>query len=335
MWRLTNLVLILLCLFGRAGPLFGSTQENQEKVPEQNKPPVAEQPLSCSDKSSPAFWDNLMHLPVQFINWQKKENILTGQFASPAIFSANQVVFRLLQEDKDGQGSFFEIDDEWEKEMSRKSFLKKIKQDFWVVSYLTINNEKVICEAHQFKTWQSLEISYAQGVKNYSVKVLEFWQNLRVTPVYFIEIRENRAFWLFLRSTDKNQMPEPNEGIGLANGMLVGKFQRFGDGSIGEVLDHDFFDIDPNCVFHIAERKDPRSIKIPKIDSPFTLGSLRIRAKPIDRQYFVKNAPMSPWLWICFYQKDYDKKALVMLRTLGLAPEENGNGNHENGKKLK
>ena len=139
-------------------------------------------------------------------------------------------------------------------------------------------------------------------------------------------------------------MPEPNEGIGLANGMLVGKFQRFGDGSIGEVLDHDFFDIDPNCVFHIAERKDPRSIKIPKIDSPCTLGSLRVRAKPVDREYFIKNGPLSPGFWMCFYQKDFDKKELVLLRTLGLSPIENGNGkkndngkneNGKNGKNLK
>lgn len=340
MWRLINLTLVLLCLFGRAS-LFGldsiQTQEIQAQKsvqPEWSKPkPVLDQPLSCNDRTTPAFWDSLSHLPVQFINMRKESRTLIGQFASPNVLSIKQIEFKLGPENKE-EKKFFQINGEWEEEINQKVFLKKFKNDFWAVSYLTINKENVICEAHQFKDWRSLEVSYAQGSKNLNVKTVEFWNNLKSVPISFYEIRHDKAFWIFLLYL--GNIPVPEEPITLENGKLVNKYQRFNDGSYGVILDHDVFTIDKNCIFHVIEKKDPRLIKIPKSNmAQFALGGHKIRAKPVDRDYFVKNAPQN--FWLCFYEKDFENRALVLLRAMGISLDEenskkNGNGKNQNGK---
>lgn len=327
MWRLINATLILLCLFGRAS--FLRAQEPQLEKP------TASEKLSCSDRMSPAYWENLSYLPVQFINIRKESGTLIGQFASPDILSVNQIEFKLAPEGKDEEDSFFKVSGEWEEKISRRVFLKNFKNDFWVVNYLTINSERVICEAHQFKDWRALEVSYAQGLKNYNVKNEKFWNNLKSTPAYFQEIKGDNAFWIFLVNIGATPIPEYPEPIKLENGAVINKYQRFVDGTSGVVLDHDFFTIDKNCIFHIVEKKDPKLINIPKIKRPqLTLGSYKIRVLLVDREYFVKNAPREPHQpWLCFYEKDFENKKLVLLRAIGPSEDkENGNGKNQNGK---
>ena len=153
-----------------------------------------------------------------------------------------------------------------------------------------------------------------------------------MVPAYFAEVKNGHAFWFFLRDTGSTAAPEQQETVRLQNGFLVNKHQKFIDGTIGEILDHDFFTIDANCIFQLAERKDPRSIKIPKTNSKIELGSLKIRVKFSDREYFLKNATISvPAPWLCFYERDYQNKALVLLRAVGIVTE-NGNGKNESGK---
>lgn len=325
MWRLINFVLVLLCLFGR--PRFLRAQEIQLEKPNTNEQP------SCNDRTTPAFWENLSHLPVQFTNRHKESGILVGQFISSEVFDFTRIEFKLTPENKKEEGLFFQVDGDWEEEISRKAFLKKFKNDLWVVSYLTVGKENVICEAHQVKNWQSLVVSYAQGSKNFNIKTPAFWNNLKAVPVYFNEVKEDNAFWLFIQELGNASVPEYAEPIRLQNGKLVNKYQKFSNGALGIVLDHDFFTIDKNCVFHVMEKKDPRLIQIPKIKmTQFALNGRKIRVRPVDRDYFNKNALQKPWL--CFYEKDFENRALVLLRAVGVSSNENNgkkNGNNKKG----
>lgn len=358
MWRLVNSIPILLCLFGRAN--FLSAQEIQLEKPTNNESRFSPNQsdldenrgfsilqaksgqLSCNDRTKPAFWDNLSFLPIRFINRHKESGILTGQFASPDVISIKQLEFKLVPESKEEKGLFFRPDKGWEKEINRKTFLERFKKDFWLISYLTIDEERIVCDAHQFQNWQSLVVSYAQGSKNYNVKTEEFWTNLKSIPAYFQEIKENSAFWLFILDIGNMPVPEYSEPIRLQNGVLVNRYLKFNDGNLGVVLDNDFFTIDKNCVFHVIEKKDPKLIKIPKIKiTQFELGSQKIRVKPVDREYFVKNAleePRQPWL--CFYERDFENKLLLLLRAISM-PIENGSGKknsndkNQNGKNSK
>ena len=151
MWRSINFVLILLCLFGRVNFL------QAQKV--QTEKETANEQLNCNDRTNPAYFDNLSYLPVKFISRHKESEMLVAQFTSPIIFAANQIKFKLVPETKGETGLFFRVNGEWEEEISRKNFLKKLKEDFWVVSYLTIDKDKVICNAHQFKNWLALQAS--------------------------------------------------------------------------------------------------------------------------------------------------------------------------------
>lgn len=327
MWRLINFSLVLLCLFGRAN--FLQAQEIQTE-----KQTVDEQ-LSCNDITSPAYYDNLSYLPVKFLNRQKESEILVAQFASPVIFSAKSIEFKLTPETKEEKGLFLQVDGEWQEIISRKVFFKKFKKDFWLVSYLTLNNENVICGAQQFNNWRSLEVSYAQGSQNFHIGTIEFWKDLKSTPAYFHEIKEDRAFWFFLQDTNSMFLPEQQEEtIRFENGKLVNKYQRSFDGTVGKILDHDFFIIDPNCVFNVLEKKDQRLIQIPKIKiTQVELRSYKIRSKQVDREHFIRDALKEPIpLWFCFYKKDFKNKALVLLRVVRAVPDEESNGKDKNSK---
>lgn len=326
MWRLVKSILIFLCLFDRTNFLYS-----------QETPLVSK--LSCDNRTIPDFWNNLSYLPVQFIITDKKNGTLTGQFASPYVSLFKPIEFKLTPEDKNEMNMFFKIDGEWGKGIDRKTFWKKSKEGFWIVSYLNIGGERIICNAHQFKNWQSLEASYAQGSKNFSVTTIEFWNNLKAKAVYIQEIKDNDILWIFVLNLGNVPSPEYVETIDLSNGEVINKYPRFYNGTTGVVLDYGFFTMDKNCVFHELEKREPKSINIPKVTKkPFILGSLEIRAKPVSREYFIKHAPQEPWL--CFYEVNPKNETPVLLRAISepLYKEnnnKNGNGKDQNGKNSK
>ncbi|MEK7151178.1 MAG: hypothetical protein AAB784_00485 [Patescibacteria group bacterium] len=308
---------LFLILFGRASPFQKNDQE--EKI-------VKGFPINgcLSDPDSLDSWDEVLTLPVKFI--ENKEGVLIAHFVSKSMFQ--QFYFKLPQDLKSG---FFSVDGEWEEEISRKEFLKKIKKDFWMLAYrekiVDQKKENIICEAHQFKNWESLAVNYGSSSSNIlkSVDTVAFWQNIRVRPVYFYghALEEDRMFWLFLNET-KDPIDE-NDLVRLENDLYLTRVFKSRDGFLLKLLDYGRFFIAKDCVFHEVETKDPMKIKVPLRDFKMTFGKTRSRLKVIDRLQFLEKA--KAYLWLCFFDKDSN----ILIRGVMVNPVENNEDADKNG----
>ncbi|MDP3954402.1 MAG: hypothetical protein Q8Q06_03220 [bacterium] len=305
--------------------------QDQGQKEDSSKAEPGEATLSCADSGSLAFYENLSQIPIKFVSISPDKDILTGQFASPTMILYNRLEFKITPVTKNEQNIFFETDGDWAREISRKRFLKKSKKDFWLITYLTINQENIICQAYQFKTWEALRGTYSQEAK-FATDTFEFWKNTRIKSVHFYQVDEvrdsdgevsgHRVYWIFVTPTKGVEMSGDDEVIALDSGKFINRIQYFADGE-ARIVDYGFFIIDNNTVFHTVELKNPR---LPRVKlSIMELGMLRVRPKIVDKSYFL-NRIEAPWT--CFY----DIESLKISRAVeGISPEENGE-NKNNGK---
>lgn len=312
--------------------------EQRERVRQSDKQETS--PLSCEDRNSLAFFDNISQIPIKFLNRRKDTEVLVGQFASPTVLSYKQLEFNLSPEKKNEKNLFFMVDGEWEEEVGRKIFLKKFKNDFWLTSYITVGQENVICEAHQFKNWESLRVSYAQGSKSYSVDTTEFWQNVRTKLVYFYKLDEmnkisggvvdDGAYWLFVVPTGGIRSESDNIPVKLEDGRLVNKISMFADGTEVRMVDNGIFLFDDKTIFHTTEIKISKLPRVRLANMEF--GMLKVRSKPVEKKYFVDNLLNGSWL--CFYDKE-NHKLLRVVEVISLEGRNGNGGNNKNGKNKK
>lgn len=332
--------LIPLSLFLGVIPGMPQDQEQNENIDKINGVSEGEL-LSCQDTSSLLFYENLSQIPIKFLRKSTDGEFLIGQFASPTVIFFKEFKFRITSEIKDERNLFFETDGNWEQEISRKTFIKKIKKDFWLVTYLTVNQENIICRANQFRDWESLRISYGHEAK-LAVDTMEFWKNMRAKFVFFYQIDEiqdtgqeaksYRAYWTFVVPTNGISMAGDDELELLDSDKLVRRIQQFSDGEEARIIDHGFFIINDQTIFHTIDLKIP---KLPRIKlARMEFGMLKARPRPVDKDYFFKTTD-SPWT--CFYN---NKDGKLLRAVEAVSPEENGenkkNGNNdENGKNTK
>lgn len=295
MWRSINFILVLLCLFGR----FSFAADVC----------ITEDPSTSLEQSS--------IMPVQFVSYENE--ILTALFVSKIM--SEKMEFHLASVLEHG---LFETNGEWEEEISRKTFLKKIKKDYWMVVYKKAGEKNVLCGAHQFKNLESLRINYGQASDNLlkTVDTIAYWRTMKVRPLAFYAVEEERGCWLFLTVTDE-PLSKENEYVELENKQLIPQIFKTKDNTHLQVVEHGVFTIAKNCVFHILETKPPKKVRLPMTDTGITLGRPRARVKSVDKAYFIEN--MKKYLWLCFF----DEKAGVLLRIVQMpeTPEENGNNN--------
>lgn len=333
--RLCLIFIIPLALFGPAGlvALPGAPQEQKRQ-----KAKESAAPLGCEDRTSQGFYENLSIIPIKFLSKSKNNETLTGLFVNPMVADFRRFEFKLTPEKKDEKGLFFQVDGEWEEEIGRKVFLKKFKNDFWLVMYLVNNRENIICEAHQFKDWEALRASYAQGKGSHLVDIPKFWENLKVKLVYFYNLDavkkdsggllDDGAYWVSVVPTDGLHLPEDEAPVKLEGGKLVNRITKFPDGTEVRIVDHGIFLISDDSVFHTLELKNP---KLPRVKlANIELGMLKIRSRPVDKKYFVENLKNSAWL--CFY----DSENYKLLRVVEASYSEEGtskNGQSDNNAK--
>lgn len=297
MWRLINFLLVLLCLLGRASPyLLAQTDIMSDKK--------LVTPDSCEN---PRYF-NL--LPVQFIAKDEDSSgnlILTGDFASPLM--SGLVKFKLPS----GQKDSFSIkkDDDWGEQIDRKRFLKKFKKGFWFVVYLA-SEENTICGAYQFKNWEALRSSFAddRDGATRAVDTLVLWERLRLRPLMFVEIKDNKAYWIFVSLVSGPRTENDEVKIVLKNGMIANKRLLGKDGVDGRIEDHGVYTLHKNTVFNTSEIE---SSKI-KIGSYSLFSNFRVRAKLVDFNYFLEKSTTS--IWFCFY----DEKTNVIVRLIEMVP---------------
>lgn len=307
MWRLINFSLVLLCLLGRIS--------------------LAES--TCSGQNSLDFRDNVSVIPVQFVDYN--DGHLTAMFASKTM--VERIKFRLPS---DLKNSFFEVNGEWEEEIGQRAFLKKIKKDYWMVAYKNQEGENILCEAHQFKNLESLRATYGQSSDNLlkTVDTPAYWRAMKIKPLSFHAIEEEKGYWLFLAETSE-PIPDENEYVELENNTIAPTILKTLDDAHLRVVDHGVFTIAKNCIFNILETRNSKKVKLPMTDVGITLSRPKVRVKPIDRAYFVENS--RKYFWLCFFDQDTN----VLLRAVQMSndPKEdaanNKNDKESNGKNLK
>lgn len=285
--------IFLMPILGRASPPGQRSSDEQGQV-EENFPG----PDACGDRSSLEFRSTISFVPVKFIN-KREDGTLIAQFSTRTMFE--QMEFKLPRKLKRG---FFEMNGDWEVEISRRVFLKKFKKDFWLVSYvIDQNKDKLICEVSQFKVWQALNASFADSDNPArSLDSLAYWLDMGSKEVYFYNIKSDKAYWVFAVEADTISPNDRSETIKLDDGEHYINRALIHGGSMFKVIDHGVYVLDPHCVFNVVETKGPKiRVPVPKLPD-ITFGKVKMRPKPVDRNYFTGHALKSPWL--CFYNKN-------------------------------
>ncbi len=257
------------------------------------------------DPNSPQFWNSMRVMPVKFLD--KTGDQLSAVFASD--YFLKNITFVLPPEPEKEQRLqtvFFEQGKGWEEKIDRKSFLKKFKKDYWLTTYLAIKEENIIIDAHQFKNWQALRVSYASHPDHLrrSVDSPEFWEDVRKTLGVFYDIQGDKAFWIFLNPVEKNEpfVKSDYQYINLLNGYLlerrITKINRTFD---FRVLEQGVLNLQKNTVFDKSELEIDKPRKV--LNVTIFDGKLRLRPISVDKEYFVANAAKE--FWICFYDSKY------------------------------
>ncbi len=251
----------------------------------------------CNNKRSPDFWKGLSMIPIQFVKKEDDDHLI-GLFISETTVEQMKFILPAINPKR----AFFESSGGWENEISRRQFLKKFKEDLWLVAYLA-DRGNIICEAHQVKNWESLRVSYAHEQDNIlsDINTKKFWLNMKVMPVFFDKILANQAHWFFL--VPANELPKDyvSEGDVLSeeNDARAHSSFKARDGIVFKALDKGIFIISKDSVFHTLELKKSRQIL------KIIVTKTKIRAKSISQDYFVENFNKS--FWMCYYDKDTNK----------------------------
>ncbi|MDP3731347.1 MAG: hypothetical protein Q8R34_02530 [bacterium] len=263
------------------------------------------------DTNSLEFWNNARILPVRFLD--KKDDregntYLSGIFASNYVLERTEFILPAHQKEY----AFFEHNKEWEEQIDRKTFLKKYKKDFWLVTYFKAGTDNVIVNAHQFKQWESIKQSYASHPDQLrrSADHPDFWQDMRIKPAFFYAFDGDKAYWVFLETINNTEpySESDHQILTLANNSTARKRILGHSGFDVRILDQGMLFIQKNTVFHRQELENSKARKM----LTFTLTDARLRLRPllIDREYFVKNSPKH--FWICFY----DSKLQSLVRVV-------------------
>jgi len=257
-----------------------------------------------SDQWELDFWASLRVIPVKFIS-KTKDNTLIAEFVSD--LAIRQINFRISPEKPH---AFSKTSGGWEEELDDKRFLKEMKNEFWLVIYFA-GGENIIHEAHQFKTWKSIDVSFPPDDQQItkSNKTLAYWSRLRIKLLYFYYIEGDEANWI-LFSTSDNRPVESNEVLELKNNFRI---RRRGlpskDNAALQVSETGTFLIDEKTTFTTVEVK---TSKLPSI--PFMGSGIKTKPQTVSKDYFVKNSNKS--LWICFYDNQSKKIIRVNERKL-------------------
>ena len=299
-FKLTFLFLIFLTFLAQetyARPP-GGQDDNKSDGKKENKESVN----GClENQQSLDFWQGLAILPVQFVDRNKDGTVLSGQFSS-SLF-VQHIDFKLLPDQK---GDFFSMDGNWEEKISRRSFLKKFKKDYWLVGYLP-DRGNLICEAHQMKNWGFLYANFAQDSTSVvkSVDSISFWRKLKIKPLYFYSVKDDKAYWLFFEPTVGSVAPEEVQSvIKLDDGTIARKYLKIPNDGYVDVVEHGVFLLDKNCVFQSLEVKQPK-IRVGSL----SWGDTKMRPKAENKEYFISN--INKTYWFSFY--DNDTKTLLRV----------------------
>lgn len=312
--KCSRAILAFLMLFvavnGYAKP---PSQRNSQEKKSDNAPPWSKNLLE--NQKSLAFLNKLAIVPVQFVS--RDGDKLTAHFLSPTM--TKEISFR-VPPNKDN--AFFKIDHDWEKEIGRREFFKKFKNDFWLILYVA-DQDNYIYEAHQFKYWESIKASFSQNQDKISESLdfLPYWTKMGMMPVHFASIKNDKAYWLFLVPVSGPWDPTDSDGFELGEGTLVQRRLKSADGFEFRVLDHGVFTIRKDCVFGTVEIKNPR-LRVANIS---LLGDVKSRLKIVEKEYFLSK--MQTVFWLCFY----DKESKNVWRIVEMGGEEPKNGNGGNG----
>ena len=280
--------------------------------PQSPSPPISPN-YKIRDENTPEFWNNLRIMPIQFLEKNEDKN---GRVRLSAVFASNFVVesidFLLLAEKKnESDPSFFEQKEDWEEQIDRKTFLKKFKRNYWITVYLEAGKENVLVAAHKFQSWPALKSSYASHPNQFrrSVNDVDFWKDIRIKMLYFYEIKDNKAYWLFLQSIDKTEPFSENDRqlISLPNGWMVYKRTTTNHLQDFRAFEEGILQIQENTIYHRQEMENSKPRKVLK----FTIidSKLRLRPLEIEKKYFLENHQKH--FWICFY--DLKNQSLVRI----------------------
>jgi len=272
----------------------------------------ADSDFSFDNANTPEFWNSLRILPVQFLEKNEDKN---GSIRLSAVFTNSFIVeridFLLLAEKKtENNPSFFEQSKNWEEEIDRKTFLKKFKKDYWLTTYLS-GRENILVAAHQFQNWQALKSSYASHLNQFrkSVNDIEFWRDIRTKILYFYEIKEDKAYWLFLQPIDRTEpfLESDRQVISLSHNWTINKRTTSNPLQDYRVLEQGVLEIQANTIYHRQEMENSKPRKVLK----FTIIDSRFRLRPlvVEKDYFVDN--FRKHFWICFY--DIKSQSLVRI----------------------
>ncbi len=305
------LIVFVLILFIALTPCSALGLHNnlsQEKQLTDNKQELVS---SCNDFNSLVYKDNLSLVPVRFIGKLQDDGRLN------AIFESKLMVERLeFFLPKDLEHAFYETSGDWNEEISRPAFLKKIKKDFWLITYLTPsdkNSERIICSAHQIKNWDSLRANFAQDKEDAmkTVDTLAFWLSLRLKTVIFTAGKGETFQWASLKVVqDGPEFDKALEDYRLEhnqNGLRL--IVNFNDGSKGLVIERGNFGLDKNCVFYMAIVKTPL-IKVAGI------GKSKVMHRFVSRPYFLDN--FLKFAWVCVY----DEISKNLVQVIGISPDD-------------
>lgn len=131
------------------------------------------------EAEDPKFPDSLSHIVVKFV--ENNGEVLRGEFKTRFSFAIFE--FKVLP---NGRGGFGKTSSKDRIEfITQEEFLRKLKEDMWLIQYREISGQKFIYQASQIKSIQSLAGSFAQDPNdNYqTVEMVEFWHALKVKAV--------------------------------------------------------------------------------------------------------------------------------------------------------
>ena len=264
------------------------------------------------DIKSLDFWNKARIMPVRFLDKveDKQGNTrFSGTFASDFVL---EMVNFILPAGTEGKDAFFEQSKEWEEQIDRKTFLKKFKKDFWLITYLETGQDNIIVSGHQFKEWQAVKISYASHPDQLrrSIDNPDFWREMRLRVAFFYAFNEDKAYWMFLDAVNKAEpfTDSDHEFITLSNGSKSQKRLTVNPLFDYRILEQGMFFIQKNTVFHKQEIENTKPRKVLKFT--ITDPKLRLRPVPTDREYFMVNHLKH--FWVSFYDSKYQSLVRVV-----------------------
>lgn len=263
----------------------------------------------CHDPTSLKFWNSQGIVPVRFIDKDEDGVRLMARFESKHMLERMEFVLPLEREH-----AFYQIHGDWQEEISRQTFLKKFKNDFWLVTYLypeEQGGDLIICNVQQVKDWEALRGSFAQDFQDMTktIDTLAFWQNIRMKPVFFSDLSGERAKWLFLKKINEQSPPVKTDDSSGSDGIQP-DIARLKDGGRVLILDRGTFSIDKNCVFFVLRVRNPL-IRVGDI-----IGKSKMMYRQISRAYFFENVSTS--LWLC----SFDHTNGNLLQAVGTVSED-------------